>query len=119
MEPGRDKVFGKGHRNMASAPQPDQELHRIRGAITTAREKLHNEASFDIEPLTGALESVCEQIAALPTDTARTYAVGLQTTLQLLEALEDDIRQAHGALQQRMQAAGDSEAAAEAGGSED
>ena len=55
MKPGQDKVFGKGHRNMASAPQPDQELHRIRGAITTAREKLHNEASFDIEPLTGAL----------------------------------------------------------------
>jgi hypothetical protein len=98
---------------MASAPQPDQELNRIRGAIVTAREKLNNEASFDVEPLTGALESMCEQIAALPTDDARAYAAPLQTTLQLLEALEDDIRQAHHELKQRMQAAGGNDTAAE------
>jgi hypothetical protein len=105
---------------MVSAPQPDQELNRIRGAINAARENLkrstamEQEPNFDVAPLTGALERLCEQIAALPTDSARGFAAPLQSTLQLLEALEDDIRQAHGELQQRMRAMGASESEIEA-----
>ncbi len=87
---------------MASAPQPEQELNRIRNAIIAAREKLNREASFDVAPLTGALEGLCEQIAALPMETARGYAPGLQATLQLLEALEEDIAMARDELQRRM-----------------
>ena len=100
---------------MVSAPQPDQELNRIRGAIVAAQQNLKRSAStnqepnFDVAPLTGALERLCEQIAALPMDTARGFAAPLQATLQLFEALEDDIRQAHGDLQQRMRVMGASE----------
>ena len=94
---------GKRHTEMASAPQPEQELNRIRAAIIAAREKLEREASFDVAPLAGALEGLCEQIAALPGDAARGYGPGLQSTLQLLEALEEDIRIAHGDLQRRME----------------
>ncbi|MDA1098911.1 MAG: hypothetical protein O2967_07980 [Proteobacteria bacterium] len=87
---------------MASAPQPDQELNRIRTAIIAAREKLNREASFDVAPVTSALEGLCEQIAALPMDIARSHAPGLRSTLQLLEALQNDITSAHDELQQRM-----------------
>ena len=66
---------------MVSAPRPDQELDRIRTAIIAARAKLANEASFDV---------------------ARGYAPGLQQTLQLLEALEEDIRTAHDELERRI-----------------
>ena len=89
---------------MVSAPQPEQELDRIRSAIVVAREKLSREASFDVAPLASDLNGLCEQIAALPVETARGYVAGLQSTLQLLVALEDDIRTAHDALQQRMAA---------------
>lgn len=92
---------------MVSAPQPDQEMERIRAAIVTAREKLSGKADFDLSPLTGALEGLCERIAALPMEAARGYADGLQSTLQLLQALEDDISRAHDELQQRMAALGE------------
>jgi len=87
---------------MSNAPQPDQELDRIRTAITAARERIVDEMSFDVAPLTGALEGLCEQIAALPLEAARAYAGPLQATLQLLEALEDDISLAHDKIQRRM-----------------
>jgi hypothetical protein len=88
---------------MASAPQPEQELNRIHTAIISARKSVGTETSFDVAPLTGALEGLCEQIAALPAETARGYAPGLHSTLQLLEALEEDIHRAHDELQQRME----------------
>ena len=102
-------AVGKGHSNMAGAPQPDQELNRIRGAIAAARQNLNAEAGFDVSPLTTALDTVCEQIAAMPLDTAKAFAAPLQVTLQLLEALEEDIRAAHGELQERMKAMGGEE----------
>ncbi len=100
---------------MSNAPQPDQELDRIRTAITAAREKIVLETSFDVAPLAGALEGLCEQIAALPMEAARGYAGPLQATLQLLEALEDDISLAHDEIQQRMVALNGAEMPSEEG----
>ncbi len=100
---------------MAGAPKPDHELQRICGAIATARQNLNDDARFDVSPLTASLDSVCEQIAAMPHDMAKGYIAPLQATLKLLEALEDDIRTAHGALRQRMSAIGGTDATAEAG----
>ncbi|MBL6954484.1 MAG: hypothetical protein ISR50_17735 [Alphaproteobacteria bacterium] len=96
---------------MTSAPQPEQALNHIRAAIIAARENLDREASFDLAPLTGVLEGLCEQIAALPTEVAQGYAASLQSTLQLLEALENDIHGAHDKLQQRMEDLGVTETA--------
>jgi hypothetical protein len=96
---------------MAGAPKPDQELKRICGAIATARQNLNDESGFDVSPLTASLDGLCEQIAAMPVDMAKTYAAPLQATLKLLEALEEDIRGAHGALQQRMRAMAGAKAA--------
>ncbi len=100
---------------MAVAPQPEAELNRIQGAIIAARESLLAEEAFDISPLTGSLDSLCEQIAAMPAETAKAYAAPLQTTLQLLEALEADIRDAHAALRERMISLGGGDLADEDG----
>jgi hypothetical protein len=87
---------------MATSPSPDQEIARIRHTIARLQQRVEQGERVDLAGLTRDVGGLCEQLAAMPEETARPHAPALEQVMGDLNGLEGLLRNQQADLDKRL-----------------